>query len=193
MFTTLEEAIDRMHQRFAPAGRELAAWPVPLGAKEDEVLSVEASIGARLPDTFRSTVLRYDFLNAVAGNVAMTHASTFDEWLAGPNVEPLSATEARWWAGDSRPEGLILIAQSDAHSILLNLDSGEVMAVWLDDPSQVPSTVAKSFPLFYQGLAAVYLAGLGTDAAETEAGVVVSSVGADLAFPFWLRFATRAA
>lgn len=193
MITTLEEAIREMRAKFEPAGRELAAWPVSPGAPEQEVHEVESRLGASLPPTFRTLVLRYDFLNAVAGNVSMTYATTLDEWLVKPNVEPLPESATQWWTGSSRPPNLVLIAQSDAHSFLLDLHSGEIKALWIDNPDHGPSTVASGFSEFYQGLASVYLLGLGTEEAEVEAHVVAASVGADPDFAFWACFAGRAA
>lgn len=193
MISTLEEAIHRMKAKFESVGRELAAWPARPGAPELEVQDVESRLGAALPPTFRTLVRDYDFLNAVAGNVAMTHATSLNKWLASPNVEPLPRGRARWWTGARRPPSLVLIASSDAHSFLLDLDSGEIRALWIDEPERAAARIASDFSEFYRGLVSVYLAGLGTNDAEAEANVVASHVGADPDFPFWTRFAQNAA
>jgi hypothetical protein len=193
MINTLDGSIEQMAKRFAPAGRELAPWPVSPGNSEEELAEVETRLGCQLPRTFRDAIGRYDFLRAVAGNVAMSHALTLTEWLVSPNVEPLAPHLFKWWGSGTRPANLLQIAQSDAHTFMLDTDDGAVLATWVDDPKQVPFRVARSFALFYQGLASVYLAGLGTDQAASAAAAVAEAVGGDSANPFWERFANRAA
>jgi hypothetical protein len=97
MFKTLEDAVAQMEAKFSPAGRDVAAWPVEPGASEHELEDVEQRLGLKLPDSFRSVVARYDFLKAVAGNVSMTYAETFADWLAAPNVEPVPSSMLKWW------------------------------------------------------------------------------------------------
>ncbi len=192
MFVSLDEAICKMEESLSPVGRDLAAWPVAPGASEQEIRQVEHRLGRQLPLSFRETISAFDFLNAVAGNVSMVQASNLYDWLVAPNVEPVEAPMVRWWPGEARPDDLILIAQSDAHTILLDLDSGEIRAIWIDESDATARMIAESFSLFYQGIASVYLAGLGSAAAEKMATVVASSVGADPKFPFWERFAVGA-
>ena len=192
MFKTLEDAVAQMEAKFSPAGRDVAAWPVEPGASEHELEDVEQRLGLKLPDSFRSVVARYDFLNAVAGNVSMTYAETFADWLADPNVEPVPSSMLKWWGSRARPVNLLLIAQSDAHTILLNTDMGEVAVLSVDRPGDPPDVVATSFALFYQGLSSVYLEKIGSPSAEAEAATVASAVGAWPSSSFWTEFAVGA-
>lgn len=193
MIDTLDEAIKRMAEKFAAAGRELAPWPISPGHSDEEVAGIERQLRVQLPRGFRRVIRQYNFLGAVVGNVSMVQAETLDDWLVAPNVEPLATHLMKWWDTGDRPAHRLLIAQSDAHTFMLDTDDGAVVATWVDDPTQSPRRVAASFSLFYQGLASIYLAGLGCEEARSMAADVAQTVGSDAAFPFWARFAARAA
>lgn len=191
MVLGLDEAVERIAKRFAPAGREVAPWPSTPGHPEEELSAVEATLGP-LPTSFRQVIARYSFLDVVTGNVALSHAASLDEWLVRPNLAPPTFT-VRWWGQGERPGHLLMIGCSDAHTFLLDTDSGAVLALWIGDPSRTPRTVASSFGDFYRGLVTVYMAGLGTDAAVEVADEVCEAFAVGDEMPFWRRFAVGAA
>ena len=195
MVLSFQDSVEQMETLFSPCGRELAAWPTAPGHPEEDIARVEDHLDAALPRTFRSAIAKYNFLCVVAANVSMSHATSLEQWLVDPNIDAPPPQGMRWWTESSRPNQLLMVGGSDAHTILLHLQTGEIMAVWIDDPDGVPMRVARTFEDFYRGIATLYLVGLrrGREDSAALALTVAEEVGATDGAIFWSRFAVGAA
>ncbi len=184
MLLCLETSIQQISDRYRPAGRELAPWPIQPGFSEEEISIVEDSLGTSLPPSFRQTVTEWNFLKTAVGNVAITGSESLTEWI----VRHKSALPH-----DYTQTPIVPIAQSDAHNYFLNLTDGTVLAYGIDTPKAGLLSVAGSFSLFYQGLATLNLSMLGTSHCLQMAPIIAEAVKAPEAAYYWTLFASSAA
>ena len=59
-----------------------------------------------------------------------------------------------WWQGDKRPVNRLLIASAEAHAIILDVASGEVLVVDSEDETVL---LARGFEDFFCAIASVHL------------------------------------
>lgn len=124
MLLSLEEIKKGLDEKFLPLEPMLEGFRlVEDGLEESSLASCEARIGVKFPADFRAALLRYDFNNFTVGPVAFCATGNYLEELIVYNEG------ARWWGESSRPQDLIMIANSDPFAILLNVDTGEVLGM----------------------------------------------------------------
>lgn len=190
---SLGSAIEELERRYAPLGQDEQPWPTSPGHSEHEVRLVEHALGRTLPHSFRTSILGHRFLRVVVGNVGLAaRAATLTQWLVEPNAEDVPY-ELRWWGAGPRPETLLMIGVSDAHTLVLDCTDGCVRAISADEPSRSPLRVASCFQSLFCGLVTLFCVGLGSEAAERQSSAIALASGADPAATFWWRYAVRAA
>lgn len=111
---------------------------------------LESDLGVSLPDDMSDLISCFDFGQLTIGPVAFCASGDYLEELR-------SLDETRWWGNSVKPDGLILIANSDPYAILLNVNTGDVYAFDASVSGFHPLKVASSFSGFFRGLGTAIL------------------------------------
>ncbi|GKX59011.1 SMI1/KNR4 family protein [Leminorella grimontii] len=178
MLLTIEEIARRLSEKFQPLVEELDLGDLLLKKRttESDSAEVERVLGIALPDEFKDIISHYDFDDFSLGNV---HFSSGEKGY----VQQLIAVNepddfSQWWTGDTRPEGIIVIALTDPYTLLLNTLDGAVYAMTSESSMEDVERVASSFSLFIRGVGSAFFDVGGADE-------IPKAVGAQASTSFW--------
>jgi hypothetical protein len=146
------------------------------GLPEETIARFEERLGTLpWPAEFREFLCRYDFGDLTLGLVHFCGNGRYLDSLAMFNSSP------------RRPPELLVVASSDPHLILLNLDDGSVLALANDLGWDATMPVARDFELFMRGLATMAEARARRAAPPSLAKAIAAEVGAPES-PYWLTW-----
>ena len=176
----IKQGLDR---EFMPLEPMLTGLRLIEGGLSDAALDAfERNLDLLLPPTFREVVKKYDFGRLTIGPVVFCNTG---DYLA--ELTKLNTTVA-WWSERSRPVNLLMVANSDPFAILLNLESGEVMAMDAERGLQAACTIAHNFDLLVRGLGTTMLGRNEATDRISLGAAVASEVGA-AERSYWLQLA----
>lgn len=156
---------------------------VPFSIGDEAMVSCQESLNVRFPSSFIRIVTRFDFGHFTIGPVAFCNRGDYFSWLTDINNgagSPLS------WGLASRPDGIILIANSDQFALLLNTSSEQVFALEHgDNVSNGSFMVAKDFDLLLRGLGTAFFQRHPNGGNEELARQIASLVSGNPENRFW--------
>jgi hypothetical protein len=151
----------------------------------DEVAAVINGMAAMpLPDPFRDVLKIWDFGNLSLAGFRFSVNEKYADAIAKMNANQ----SGEWWADredENRPRSLIMIAQSDPYVLLLDLNSGDILAFTSTMGSQNHRVIAHDLHMLLRALGSAEL--LSHQAANTEAFTLelVQRLGNDVFKQFW--------
>ena len=156
---------------------------VPIATGDEGMASCQESLNVRLPLSFSGIVTRFDFGHFTIGPVAFCNRGDYFTWLKdinNPVGSPLSLGLA------NRPDGIIMIANSDQFALFLKTISGQVLA--LEHGGNVSNdsfVVADDFELLLRGLGTAFFQRHPNGGNEKLAGEIASLVSGSPENRFW--------
>lgn len=158
---------------------------VPKIAAESQIQQCQNDLRGEFPAAFRNVVSRFDFGNFALGPVTFCYQGEYFQWLADHNDEKLPRHLA-WWSAETRPTGLMLVADSDPYAIVLHTLKGQVSAFVHGETVPLGLfVIASDFDLFVRGLATAMLNRVPNGENERLAQLIAAAVGVDQNNPFW--------
>jgi hypothetical protein len=176
----------RLDDRFLPLEPMLTGMrlsPLPQNRTECEDCATRHEL--EFPSDFAQLTSQFDFGNLTVGPIVFGNDSDYFAGLYDAN-EDSALQQCAWWQGPKRPDGIIVVAQSDPFDIFLDTRQGSVMAsggAKDNSPRMVP--IARSFEQFFRGIATVMLQ---RDPAGDNGALAISvaeAVGANPDSDFW--------
>ncbi|WP_139208554.1 SMI1/KNR4 family protein [Achromobacter sp. NFACC18-2] len=149
---TLDEIEKGLDQEFRSLEPMLTGLRLIKGGVSEESLNhAENLFAVAFPDAFRTLIKTYDFGWLTIGPILFCNTGDYLHELWELN------TQVRWWGGDTRPANLLMVANSDPYSILLDLKSGWVMAADVEIGWQRATVIAKDFEVYLRGVGTIML------------------------------------
>lgn len=181
---TIDEIQVGLDREFLPlepmlCGFRLVQKSVPNQLVED----VENKLLVSLPKEFRDLILAFDFGQLTIGPVAFCATGDYFSELFQLN------TQVNWWRGEQRPEGLLMVANSDPFAILLDLKTGAVLAMDAEIGYEKSVRIARNFRDFLLGIGTLMLMRNVSNDRQDLARTVSSDVGS-VDLEFWLGLAS---
>lgn len=152
------------------------------GLKSDVLDKLEVRISVLFPSEFRRIISKYDFGNFTIGPIAFCATGDFVEELIKFNES------VAWWGEGSKPANLMMIANSDPYAIILDVNSGEVLAIDPQVDASKAITIASGFNAFIKGVGSIFLLRNNTVSKEGLAKCINDMVGSHDE-SFWLFLA----
>lgn len=119
---------------------------VPKKLKAEPLRWLEQRLNVTLPSEFADLVSSYDFGDLTIGPVAFCGSGDYLMELVELN-EPV-----KWWGNGPRPAGMMMIANSDPFSIILNTSTGAVLGFRHEEGWKSARVLARDFSSFFRGL-----------------------------------------
>lgn len=141
------------------------------GLGVEELTKCEFLLRVVFPADFRMLISVYDFGNLTIGPIAFCASGDYSNELFEYNEK------VSWWGDGPRPVNLIMVANSDPYAIVLNVESGEVLAIDPDLGLEKASMIAESFESFVRGVGSVFLLRNAVDDKEILAKSIHDFVG----------------
>jgi len=186
---TLIEQLERKYGGHKSTSRNLGM--TPYRTPRIFVSETESYLGVRFPNDFVELTTSYQFGDLELGALWFGNGESYFDFLISANQEPVEPVwpMTTWWDSKNgvRPRHLIEVAGTDPHLVLLNVESGEVMAYDPTDESWEDSyKIADNFELFIRGAAYADLhRGEDDDVDEELAAEIEEAVGAEPGHYFW--------
>lgn len=180
---TLKEISDGLDKEFLHLEPMLTGYRlITKSTPSDLIGGVESKLSVTLPSDFRDIISQFDFGNLTIGPIAFCASGDYPDELVELN------TDVCWWGSGSRPSNLLMIANSDPFVILLDVQSGFVLALDSDTGWESSTKVAEDFRKFLMGLGTVMLKRNETPDRSLLAKAVFADVGSEN-LEFWSALA----
>ncbi|MFO0968173.1 MAG: hypothetical protein U0793_21665 [Gemmataceae bacterium] len=178
----------RLDDEFLPLEPTLTGFRlIESPVSPDVVLQCARRLDVAFPSSFADAASHFDFGRFTIGPVAFCNTGDYFAWLVKVN-ENTSSHAHPWWGEAQRPHDLIMIANSDPYAILLNVNTGQVLALLHGDVwAKGAFVVARDFDVFFRGLATVLLQRRPGGENEGLARKVAAAVGVEPENAFWLE------
>lgn len=155
MLLNFEEIESQLNNKFSKFNGELDDLILKKRKSNiKNISSLERSLNISLPEDFLSFIELYDVDNFSMGNVSFGSGGDYLEKLFLINNED---SFNRWWVGEHRPAGIIVVAISDPYTILLDTFSGKVYAITSDSSMNNLKSIAENFSSFFRGVGSIFL------------------------------------
>jgi SMI1-KNR4 cell-wall len=116
---------------------------------------VNVILGVDLPNSFVEVIAQYDCGDLTLGDVSFGYHENYVEYLIDNNIN--NERMLGWWGSGMRPPKYLLIAGSDGYVILLDIDTGEIVAYPRTQSYHQSEVIASDFSIFLRAVATVYL------------------------------------
>lgn len=161
---------------------------IPLGAPDTQEASVAAVVATTfekpLPQSFSEILKIWDL-----GNLSLAgFRFAIEERYADAVIRMNSKSHAEWWAGqkdNTRPDELIMVAQSDPYVLLLHLKSGEILALNANTNLQEPELVAHDVHALFRALGTAELESPNALDPRTFSAALAQALGDEVSLIFW--------
>lgn len=156
---------------------------VPIATDEEGMTFCQETLNIRLPSSFIGIVTRFDFGHFTIGPVAFCNCGNYFAWLTNINA---AANSSMTLGMANRPDGIIMIANSDQFAIFLNAGSGQVLA--LEHEGNVSNSflvVAGDFELLLRGLGTAFFERRSDGGNEALGRQIASLVSGNPENRFW--------
>ncbi|HLL88331.1 MAG TPA: SMI1/KNR4 family protein [Tepidisphaeraceae bacterium] len=157
------------------------------GLNEQRLVTFEESLDVRLPTSFRSLITQYEFGNLSIGWVNFGTNERYDLELMAWNKP--EKPYVPWWGTGVRPSKYLLIANSDAYNIFVDLTDGCITAAPRDAFWSTARLVAKDFSTFVRAVGTLYLDATSNNLDSFVQSIVVEVGGTD-GSSFWFDAAS---
>jgi len=190
---TLSAVISELDKKYAGSNTSSGVYTLtPFQTPLANVSETESRLGVTFPHTFVKLTTSYQFGKLSLGVIYFGDSGPYYQYLLTANQEPVEPIwpMITWWDSRNgvRPHHLTEIAFTDPHQVLLNVESGEVLAY---DPAveswEDSYKVADDFELFIRGAGYADLF-RGNDDDELNkklAADIEEPVGAEPGHDFW--------
>ncbi|MGC5809930.1 SMI1/KNR4 family protein [Ralstonia pseudosolanacearum] len=180
---SMEEVKQGLDKEFLPLEPMLTGLRLIEGGVTETALDAfERDMNLLLPRAFRDVIRMHDFGRLTIGPVAFCNTGDYLGELVKLN------TKVTWWGTGMRPSSLLMVANSDPFAILLDLESGSVLAMDVERGWQFAERVASSFDLFVRGVGSTMLH-RNQSADRVALGRDVMSDAGGGYLPYWLQLA----
>lgn len=193
---TLSAVINELDKEYAGSNTSSGVYTLtPFQTPLANVSETESRLGVSFPDEFVKLTTAYQFgeleLGAIWFSDKFGVKRHYQDYVIAANQEPTEPVwpMSTWWdsKNGTRPRHLIEVAATDPHQVLLNVESGEVLAY---DPAveswEDSYKVANDFELFIRGAGYAELRrGNDDDVDEELAAEIEEAVGAEPGHYFW--------
>ncbi len=155
MLLSFEEIESQLNNKFSKFNGELD--DLILKKRKSNIKNIpsfEHSLSISLPEDFLSFIELYDVDNFSMGNVSFGSGGDYLEKLFLINDED---SFNRWWVGEQRPVGIIVVAISDPYTIILNTLDGKVYAITSESSMSDWKPIAENFKFFFRGVGSIFL------------------------------------
>lgn len=180
---SFEEIQKGLDNEFIPLEPMLKGYRLNKGGLDENVLSkCESTLSLGFPPDFRRLISIYDFGNLTIGPVAFCATGDYSSELIEYNEHVV------WWGESQRPSNLIMIANSDPFAILLDVNTGDILAMDLELGWQNSVKISENFENFVKGIGTVILLRNAADDKEKLARLVHDVTGSQN-INFWITLA----
>lgn len=172
----IQAGLNREFQHLEP---ELSGYRLLEGNLQSRhLLDLERELSIKLPEDFRLLISEFDFGNLTIGPVSFGFSCDYTDMLLELN------TTLRWWGPSARPESMIMVANSDPFAIMLDVGSGEVLAMDAELGYERATLIARDFASFFAGLGTTVLLRNQTENKKELAQRIANEIGSD-DLEFW--------
>ncbi|MFO0454558.1 MAG: hypothetical protein ACK5Z0_00995 [Planctomycetota bacterium] len=191
MLLEIESIQSRLDEQFLPLEPMVTGLRlVPKHNQESGLSECERKLGVVFTSSFVALTTHFDFGHLTVGPIAFCNRGDYFAWLIDTNQNG-SQNDLAWWSGAHRPEGLVMIANSDPFAILLDTKSERVLAFSHGSDSVSESfVIADRFDHFVRGVGSAMLERNPDGGNENLARRIASSVGVEPNNRFWLSVAS---
>ncbi|CNH96767.1 Uncharacterised protein [Yersinia aldovae] len=168
MLLTIEEIESQLDEKFSPFDGEMD--DLILTKRKSPISNLEFSekiLHVKFPSDFASFLKKYNVDNFSLGNVAFGSGGNYLDKIIALNDED---NFSHWWVGNSRPQGVIVIALSDPYAILLNTIDCKIYAITSEEKIIDQKPIALGFNTFFRGVGSVFLKACSRDEIESLVG-----------------------
>jgi hypothetical protein len=145
---------------------------IPGGLVPDQVRRLEERLCVTFPSDFVELVCAFDFGNLTLGPVQFCGSGDYSSQLIELNEQDEWGNQ--WWEGKVRPDGTVMIANSDPFAFVLDTTSGGVLGFIHEEGWAQAQRIAANFALYVRGLgtamrhcwSGTYTASLATQISE---------------------------
>lgn len=179
-FEEIQEGLDKI---FIPLEPMLDGYRLKKADKVVDILSkCEPILSVIFPSDFQRIISTYNFGNLTIGPIAFCATGDY-------SIELIEYNESiAWWGDGQRPANLTMVANSDPFAIILNVNSGEVLAMDPELGWEKSHRISANFENFVRGIGSIIILRNDVDDKEELAKSVHDLVGShDLGF--WLTLA----
>ncbi|QDU73731.1 hypothetical protein Pan97_07300 [Bremerella volcania] len=190
MALEIAEIQSRLDEQFVPLEPILTGFRlVSSEVTQEDIDRFQQQLDVVLPKHFQAMLRRFDFGCFTLGPIAFCNTGDFLSWTYQNNRGDF-ANEYPWWGSGTRPDNLLLIANSDPYAVLLNCND-ETISVFKHGEawSDHEIIVAKDFELFIRGLGTVFLMRNAEGGNSLLADEVSIEAGGGKGNAFWRWFA----
>lgn len=182
MLLTMDAVRQRLEELYSDAPFDVSEFMLRQpGISADEIEEIEQEIGTQIGPSLRDALQRYSLDRLTIGGVTLGSSEGIEDFILANNVDPLTP----WWGVGVRPKDLILIGSSDGFAILVNVNSGKILAAHHGETKDYAQVVAGDIELFMRGL------GTAVSSRSADIGrMLAKEVGAEEPPLFWEQFAS---
>jgi hypothetical protein len=180
---TINEIQHGLDKEFLPLEPMLTGFRLVNGGMlETSLIESEKQLGVTLPLAFRDMIKTFNFGRLTIGPVVFCNAGDYLKELVELN------TSINWWGEGQRPINLLMVANSDPYAILLNVNTGHILAMDVERGWQHAMHIANGFDVYLRGVGTTMLRRneLG-DKALLARDVLADAGGSNLAY--WAHLA----
>jgi hypothetical protein len=115
-----------------------------------------------IPEEFKQLILEYDFGDLTLGSISFGYKENYIDFLIKHNTffkkdEITKVNFPIWWKKGERPSNYLAIADSDGYIILLDTETGQILAFSRIESYQDAQLICSNFKLFFQAAATIYI------------------------------------
>ena len=96
-----------------------------------------------------------------------------------------------WWGSGDRPQDHIVVAVSDPHTVLLNLNTAEIRAYDSSERWQDSEVVAPDFALYVRALATAFFERMTSRDTDQVVDELMGTLGISSGRKYWTELAQR--
>ena len=169
----MSELQNKLNEKFLPLEPTLTGFRlIDGGISHYELEKLENEIGAVLPVKFKEIISNFNFSELTIGPIAFCSTGDYAKELYELN------TKINWWRGSERPDNLLMIANSDPYAILIDTNTGKILAFDQEQGWRNAMDIAENFEKFVRGIGTAFFLRLGEQDKELITRQIMTDTGA---------------
>jgi hypothetical protein len=157
-------------------------------SSEEDIHRLEERLKHKVPSDFSEMLLRYNFGRVEIAHIFFGHMPDYVSFLISTNTD-VQFPRFPWWGGGERPDSLILIAYTEAYSLLMDLNNSAVEGGLKAEGWGDRKRISLTFELLVRGAGTLHLLRDDADDLQNLGNEVALACGADRANTFWQEVA----